>query len=179
MRKRANQRGFSLLEAILALLLFALLMDGLFDFFGKTYADYVRFDNKATNINETRAISDFIRNEIRGADEVTIKLADGTIITKGTLMGITLTTLSNITTTTGGMGSVLKLESISGSQNYKLTYNANDRTSLISDQIETIFVDKKKDSQLINFKCQVCKEERKDSTSQKMESTFSESLYYK
>ena len=181
MRKQVDQKGFSLLEAVLALLLFALLMDGLFDFFGKTYADYIRFDNKVTNMNEARVISDFIRSEIRGADEVAILLVeDEKMITKGNLEAITGKTLKSITTTTGNMGSVLSLDATpSEPAEYKLTYNAGGRSSLISNQIQTILVDKKQDSQIVTFHCQVYKKNQKDSGSEKMESTFSESLYYK
>ncbi|PHV72339.1 hypothetical protein CS063_02355 [Sporanaerobium hydrogeniformans] len=179
--KTRNQKGFSLLEAVLALLLFTLLLEGLFDFFAKTYAGYVYFDHKATNINEARVVSDFIRREIREADEVAIHLMDTTVITRGNMEGVTGSTLKQIMTTSAGMGlRTLKLEANATTEGarYKLSYNSGGRTALVSNQIEDIIVRKATDSQLISFQCKIYKKNQ-NYKSQRMESTFTENLYYK
>lgn len=188
MKKRLDQKGFSLIEVVVALLLFSLLMGSLWEFFGNTYSVYTQFDKKTNLDDEARRISSFIREEIRLADKVAITLEDNSIIyppnTTGSSIEIKDKQLKIINLNTTGGGTKKPSRSIKLSSNgldksgqlmYKLEYTANGTPSLISDKIKNIKITKEKDSSIVEFTCEV----RQVNDTQEIKNVFSESLEYK
>lgn len=176
-KKNRQQRGFTLLEVVAALVLFTLLMSSLWDFFAGFYKNYTVFDEKADLLDQGKIVAAFIKEEIRLADEVKIVLKDGAVISpvdkpheaiNGVLDKIELRT----TFSTSGK----KKRAISFKSG-KLTYD-NLTSSLISDKIESIEVTKEPDSFLVKFECLFLKK-GETSELQKVTYTFIGSLEHK
>jgi len=188
MKKEQSQRGFSLIEVVVALLLFSLLMGSLWEFFSNTYSVYNKFDKKTNLSDESRMVSSFIREEVRLADQVTIKVKDATTNVEYTIkpeetFRITGNLEEIILNTTETIGrkqkrKLLLTENPPGAKDkgkFKLDYVANLITSPIADKIENIKVTREENSSIIEFECTLIK----NGDIQKVENTFSESLKYK
>lgn len=74
MRKKYNQKGFTLLEVTLALVLFSILISTAFMLFQDSYKTYIDFQNKANLLEDSRMITEFIQEEIRTADYVKMNI---------------------------------------------------------------------------------------------------------
>lgn len=61
MKKR--EKGFSLLEAAIALLLFGLILQSLLNFFSQMYVSSKRFDQRTYLVDNARAVNDFVREK--------------------------------------------------------------------------------------------------------------------
>ncbi len=197
MKSVPNQKGFTVLEVVVALLLFSLLMGSLWQFYGDTYSMYIKFDHK-TNLSEQARIStSFIREEIRLAEEVTITVKDGTEEKtihpptvpqtskssdkiEGELVKIELRTTPR--TGSGKENRQIRLRENASTQNdqgaYHLLYKANFTESLISDKIHNIKVTREENSPIVRFECTLAVS-RNGEIFQQVENVFSESLEYK
>ena len=65
-------KGFTLLEVSVCFVLFAILLELLWGFFGNIYTEFLQFDKKITLNNEAEMIESFFSDYIRGADKVEI-----------------------------------------------------------------------------------------------------------
>lgn len=77
---RKDVKGFTLLEIAVCFVLFAILLEALWGFFGNIYGEFMQFDKKITLNNEADAIESFLKDYIREADKIKITTADGKII---------------------------------------------------------------------------------------------------
>ncbi|WP_069998221.1 PilW family protein [Cellulosilyticum sp. I15G10I2] len=198
MKKTPNQKGFTVLEVIVALLLFSLLMGSLWHFFGETYSLYIKFDHKSDLSEQARIITSFIREEIRLADEVTLtvktvdgsdkkisppehpKTSESSDLIEGEFVTIDLNTASG-TGTKKGKRQIILRENTSTEKDqgkYRLFYKANFTESLISDKIEQIKVIREKDASIVQFEC-ILAITRDGEIFQEVQNVFSESLQYK
>ena len=197
MKNAPNQKGFTLLEVVVALLLFSLLMGSLWQFYGDTYSMYIKFDHKTDLSEQARIATSFIREEMRLAEKVTITVKTGTEEKKiqpptetktsessdkieGELVKIELST-------TPGTGSKkedrqigLRKNTLSANDQgaYHLLYKANSTESLISDKIYNIKVIREQNSPIVHFECTLAVI-RNGEIFQQVENVFSESLEYK
>ncbi|MDF2613655.1 MAG: hypothetical protein K0S71_1441 [Clostridia bacterium] len=195
MKKDLNSKGFTLIEVIVALLLFSLLMGALWEFFGNTYSVYTQFDHKTNLSDESRRVSSFIREEIRLADQVTITVEGSPELkihppeTPKTMESSSLVKdkqLAKIELKTAGSGRKgdrrIELSENASFDNgeglYKLVYIANSTSSLISDKIQNIKVTREEDSPIVVFECTISKK-GETQAAQIVQHIFSESLEYK
>lgn len=72
-----EQKGFTLLEAVFAILLFALLVYMLMNFFLQMYTNAKYNKKQAVLMDQARTVNTYIKEKIREADEVKIYLKDG------------------------------------------------------------------------------------------------------
>ncbi len=185
MKKR--EKGFSLLEAAIALLLFGLILQSLLNFFSQMYVSSKRFDQRTYLVDNSRAVNDFVREKIRTAEKIQILV--GTNSSYDILTPIQSAAenvekqgkLYKIQFKIGTDISEIELISIPSSTNkgkYKLVYIAGGETALISDVIEDIEVKRKKNSDIVEFTCSFNKQ-GETLGKLKVEETFTESLAYK
>lgn len=182
MKNTIHQKGFTVLEVIVALLLFSLLMGSLWQFYGETYRGYISFDQQADLSEQSRLVTNFIREEIRLSDQVTIEVWSGSEkkyinfpsessdSLTGDLSEILLNTKAGTSTQKGDRKIKLVGES--------LYYEANHVPSLISDKVDNIKVIKETDSPIIQFECTYAIK-KNGTVIQSFQNTFSESLQYK
>lgn len=199
-----QERGFSLLEAVIALVLFTILLQGLLNFFATMYINENEFRQKAYLSDNAQSVNDFIREKIREADKVQIKIATSDNGTENTLLDDTYITFSPIKKYTetdaasnndlkeGRLGSItilkgthtgeIILELVSSTANnkgkYQLIYRSGGTDVLISDQIDNIKVKREKDSDIVEFACGFNKH-GETKVQLKIEEIFTESLAYK
>lgn len=185
-----KEKGFSLLEMIVVVLLFSILMQAVLNVFSSVYTGYSIFRSKVTYNDNARMVSDFIRDEMRLADRVRITVSDlgvqkaidpkitsGCVSVTGQLKEIKLYT-------TGGTIGAIKLKSNSGTSSnkgkYSLVYQADSSgtQNLISDLIEEIVVTRTTNSDYVTFECVISKE-NVTTTSAQLTQSFTESLAYK
>lgn len=199
-----KEKGFTLLEVILAIMLFGILLEGIGGFFSGIYKEFTYFDTKVVLNNEATAIEDFMRDYIRMADEIKIFIKRPTITdpiqvypqtnSSTTISGETLSYIEIVRktqTTASGGGIVETVEKCNiqlegnkdkGQGSYKLYYvvknNGVENKRVISDQIENIKIAIAKDSNLVEIECMVGKE---NETDPRLKTTveFTESLAYK
>ncbi len=197
MIQRSRQKGFTLIEVAVTLLLFSLTMGVLWEFFSNTYSTYVMFDKKSMLSDQSRITTSFIREEIRSAEGITIEVLTGAALSleevnppsatgptheiKGILSQIKF---ANQTT---GPGILKKKRSIKMETNtttqgglgkYRLIYTAGGTSSLISDKVENIKVIRDADSSVVQFEC-IFNEDGETQSTQIIRNIFSESLEYK
>lgn len=72
-----KQKGFTLLEAVFAILLFALLVQMLMNFFLNMYTNAKYNKRQAVLMDQARTVNTYIKEKIREADTVKIYLKDG------------------------------------------------------------------------------------------------------
>lgn len=180
-----KEQGFTLLEMIITILLFSMFLSAFTLFFGTVYRNYTKFQTQVKLANEERIISEFIRDEIRLAEQITIKVKPANLpaldiywdkalptadITEATLMEINIREKGKVAT--------IKLEGlpVTAGAKYKLSYRSNGTTMVISEIIENLTISQKKQSDILSFTCVVGE---KASTSEKLTSRFEEVLTYK
>ena len=175
MKNTIHQKGFTVLEVIVALLLFSLLMGSLWQFYGETYRGYISFDQQADLSEQARLVTNFIREEIRLSDQVTI---DTTV--QGRLTEMKLNTLlsSSKKTKREIVLDAIKEDTDEEEKTYSLYYSASGTKSLISDKVYNIKVTQEEGSSIVQFECTVAIV-RDGKIIQQAVSTFSESLQYK
>lgn len=77
---KEKQKGFTLLELAVCFVLFAILLEALWGFFGNIYGEFIQFDKKIALNNEADAVESFLRDYIRQADKIKLTMQDGKII---------------------------------------------------------------------------------------------------
>jgi prepilin-type N-terminal cleavage/methylation domain-containing protein len=199
MKNITHQKGFTVLEVIVALLLFSLLMGSLWQFYGEAYRGYISFDQQADLSEQARLVTSFIREEIRLSDQVTLLIetdTDGTkeskeihppvvpktdnssALREGELKRIKLNTLSSSRKTSRELWLKDNAPDTKEKGQYSLYYTANGTDSLISDKVDNIKVTRVKDASTAQFECTFAIR-RDTAIIQEMQNTFSESLEYK
>ena len=184
---KKQERGFTLLEAVVALVLFSILLQSLLNFFGSMYVNAKEFQEKAYYMDNARSVNDFIREKIRENLQVEIDTSGGLIlpIAKGDTVSEIVGQLNRINLDASGNTFIKLSELKDGSGNYlprkgkyKLEYWSGGTPSLISDQIEDIQVKRGANSEIVEFTCEFNKH---DETKEilKLEEIFTESLAYK
>lgn len=182
---KAKESGFTLLEAIIAVALFAILLQFLLNFFTSMYVRTKAFQQKAYLEDQARVVKDFVREQIRKSKRVEIEYEGGsnkiTNITEDVdnfevidqpLMTIVLDDGKKISLKSNASGSEKEGK-------LQLVYIGGGTTpNLISDEIDSIKVTRKKDSDYIAFTCVFCKKGESD-RNLILTRTFSESLAYK
>ena len=187
-----QEKGLTLLETICAILLFALLLQSLLNFFGTYYINAKEFEHKAYLADNARTVMDFVQENIRKAEAVKIEIEGdstpvealsyvpftGRVLRQGRLSKIYL---NNSTT-------YIALEPISvptvKQGQYRLVYHATTSTSdnVITDQIDELQVRKEPNSDEVIFTCTL-KNGRHykvgDTKQLAVTRTFIESLAYK
>ena len=206
MKKR--EQGFTLLEISVCFILFAILLEALWGFFGNIYGEFLMFDKKVALDNEADTIESFLRDYIRQADKIKITTQDGKTIE--VILAPPGTNPNNLDVIDGDLKEIeieKKQLNVAGSayetKNSKvivgntssptgkqgklqLTYQALSGVGgsnvgspkLISDQIENIKVTSKKDSDLVEFTCTVHKN-GETNVRLKITFRFTEALTYK
>ena len=205
---KRREQGFTLLEISVCFVLFAILLEALWGFFGNIYGEFLMFDKKVALDNEADTIESFLRDYIRQADKIKITTQDGKTIEvilappdtnpnnldviNGDLQEIEIekkqfNAASSANETKNSKVIVGNTSSPTGKQGkLQLTYQALSgvggsdvgSSKLISDQIENIKVTSKKDSDLVEFTCTVHKN---GETNDRLKVTFrfTEALSYK
>lgn len=197
---KVKEKGFTLIEVIMAIMLFGILLEGIGGFFSTTYTAFTQFDKKVILNNEATAVEDFMRDYIRRADEIKIFVTRPTIIEpiqvypnanpSTTISGETLKYIEivrKVQTAASGGGIVETIEKCkielapnyaSDQGAYKLKYIVGTNERIISDQIENIKIAITKDSNLVEIECMIAK---KSEMSERLKVTvkFTESLRYK
>ena len=205
---KRREQGFTLLEISVCFILFAILLEALWGFFGNIYGEFLMFDKKVALDNEADTIESFLRDYIRQADKIKITTQDGKTIEvilappdtnpnnldviNGDLQEIEIekkqfNAASSAYETKNSKVIVGNTSSPTGKQGkLQLTYQALSGVGgsnvgspkLISDQIENIKVTSKKDSDLVEFTCTVHKN---GETNDRLKVTFrfTEALSYK
>ena len=181
-----NHKGFSLLEVVIGIFIFALILQCVLRIFVNTYTGYIRLIQQMNNIDEAYIVEDFIREAVREAAAVEICIVDETLtgvnILSHTMLGQdTCGTLKYIRLygPTEDIG-VIKLRNTTVKDldkgEYSLVYQGDDTLTqnLISDQIEKIEVAHRADTDYVTFKCTIGR-----GTSSKETICFTTSIAYK
>ncbi len=74
---RKQEKGFTLLEIAVCFILFAILLESLYGFFGNIYTEFIQTDTKLALNSEADMIESFLSDYIRGADKIKITIKDG------------------------------------------------------------------------------------------------------
>lgn len=185
-----KQKGFSLLEMIVVVLLFSILMQAVLGVFSSIYTGFSIFRNKVNYNDNARIVSDFIRDEIRLADKVRITVSDLGVnkaidpkVTSGCLNVAGELKEIKLYTTDGTIGAI-KLKANSGTNakqgKYSLVYQADGSgtQNLISDLVDEMYVTRTTDSDYVTFEYVISKVGVTTTTAQLTQS-FTESLAYK
>lgn len=180
---RKLEKGFTLLEVTISLVLIIILIEAMGGFFYHMYRDAIQLQNKIALNNSMELITTFIKEEICLADKIEIwineqgenikmSLGEGSSIEKGHLKKIRLVT--------GGEISYIELERVylPTTGYYRLNYRANGTTSVISEFVEDITVYYKREIETLFFECKVQVENEKLER-QKIVREFSASIIYK
>ena len=194
MRKKDN--GFTLLEAVIALVLFALLLQTLLGFFSQMYVNSKRLEQRSYLVDNARLVNEFVQEKIREASKVKIIAIDdkGTPDDPADDVNVSIEPITTSTENTSLKGRLVKIEmkdvlghaseiemkaiTTEGKGNYQLIYTANSSSSLISDMIENIKVKREKDSDVVEFTCDFYK--KNETLDQlKLKEIFTETLAYK
>lgn len=186
-----KEKGFTLLELCICLVLFGIFIECLGGFLTHCVMRYKQYRNQLELTNEGQNVEDFIREGIRKAEKVQIKTESGKVIEainpslSHETADIEKEQLERIkcvrTVVEDGrqMTKTYRLEiKKSGSScpgKYTLVYNGGYVSNVICDQIEYIKVTRKKDSNRIQFECRL---EKKDETNKTLNCVkrFSESI---
>lgn len=195
MKKHLNQRGFTLIEIIVALLLFTMLLALVWECFIGIFRNYKDLEVKIKLNDQSRLVESFIKEEIRSAEQVTIIVktetsgaeqkiepsTDSEARLEGQLRKIIL---SNVDPYSGTKNSNRSLElqknpSLKPNEGaYIFCYTANGTSTLIADKISAIKVIRAKDSNNVDFECEFYTSGSNEAY-QKLIYLFSESLDYK
>lgn len=196
-RMKQQEEGFTLLEMCACLILFAIMLEGLWGFFNQFYMDSIQFNQQTALNNEASIIEDYISQYIRTADHITITTTDdGIIEVTGSdknqeIENADLKKIEAVIQIPKSYGSgflekksKVTVESLSsieeGKGAYKLTYSVDGiaTNNLISDQIENIKVSSKKESNTVIFDCTI---KKRGETNERLivRKQFTESIAYK
>ena len=194
MRKKDN--GFTLLEAVIALVLFALLLQTLLGFFSQMYVNSKRLEQRSYLVDNARLVNEFVQEKIREASKVKITAIDdkGTPDNPADDVNVSIEPITTSAENKSFNGRLVKIEmkdalghaseiemkaiTTEGKGNYQLIYKANSSSSLISDMIENIKVKREKDSDVVEFTCDFYK--KNETLDQlKLKEIFTETLAYK
>lgn len=176
-----KQNGFSLLEMVMSIMLSAILLQVMAVTVSSIYEGSVRFQAKVNYSDQTRLISDFIRDEIRSAVQVNIKVQGGSKVIEGVDLGIegVLDEIKYVTAeNTIGEIKLRKNSMYNLKQGkYSLLYEGkeSDTQNLISDLVNDLQVVRTAGSDYITFTCLIG--EQNQTRAKQM--TFTESLAYK
>lgn len=190
---KTKNKGFTLLEVIMAIMLFAILLEGMGHFFSTIYKEFTEFDTKIILNNEATAVEDFMRDYIRMADGITIvttsdePIVPNQTVTRSQEILEEIEIARRVQTTVSGGSSKETIERCkiqvepnyaSDQGSYKLNYVAEGNKRLISDYIENIKVSTTSGSNLVEIECTIAK---KVKTNDRLKVTvkFTESLAYK
>ena len=197
--KKAD-KGFTLLEAVIALVLFALLLQSLLDFFSQMYINARRFEQRSYLVDNARSVNDFIQEKIRNSYFIEVTVATGDNGTPEVLSDdpiVIITPIINSSDNVAYEGRFVQIkmkdkagtnlsevnieripDSVEGKGKYRLIYTAGGTSSLISDMVENIKVKREIDSDVVEFTCSFNK---RDETIDKLkiEEIFTETLAYK
>ncbi|MBE6022428.1 MAG: hypothetical protein E7231_04225 [Cellulosilyticum sp.] len=77
---KLSERGFTLVEMCLAMILFFLLLEGLWGFYLQVYREQSQFNERLQLMNEASDIETFIRMCLREAETVKVKTIEGDIV---------------------------------------------------------------------------------------------------
>lgn len=190
--KNKSHKGFTLLEMVVALLLFGFVLEMLWFLYNSIYINNLKFETNSELTESIRIVSSTIKDEIRLTDEVSIVIEqeDGTPILllpdtqanhKGSLQAIYL---NNPTNSDLGQRSIKVIATQDRQNNqgpYSLVYELEDgETAIISDKIASIEVTQVENSPNLYFDCQV---ESGGGTKMgevlTLDGQFSESIQYK
>lgn len=191
--KKKSHKGFTLLEMVVALLLFGFVLEMLWFLYNSIYINNLKFETNSELTESIRIVSSTIKDEIRLTDEVCVVLEqeDGTTIMllpkeaqanrKGSLQAIYL---NNPTNSDLGQRTIKVIETEDRQNNqgpYSLVYELDDGdTAIISDKIASIEVSQFENSPNLYFDCQV---ESGGGTKMgevlTLDGQFSESIQYK
>lgn len=187
-----QEKGLTLLETICTILLFALLLQSLLNFFGTYYINAKEFEHKAYLADNARSVMDFIQENMRKAEAVKIEV-EGDSIPIEALNYVPMTSrvlregrLSKIYLNNNSTYIALEPISVPTVQQgqYRLVYRTTTSTSnnVITDQISDIRVKKEPNSDEVIFTC-TFKNGRTykigDTKQLAVTRTFTESLAYK
>lgn len=177
--------GFTLLEAIIAVMLFAILLQFLLSFFASMYLSAKTFQQKTYLEDQARVVKEFVCEQIRKSEQVSIEYVGGshpiTNVTEAAdNFEVIDQPLVNIVLDNGKKMSLKANPAKSkGIGKLQLVYIGGGTTpNLISDEIESIKVTREKDSDYISFTCVFCMKGEKDENLI-LTRTFCESLAYK
>lgn len=165
---KKDERGFTLLEVIMAFLLFGILTTMLWDFFTGSYIQALKQERQTILMNQAQTVRLFIQEEIRlsekisiivvtdAGSEVTIEPGDESTLsdkTKGTLKEIKLDTNSS---GAKGKRSIRKIKNTADTANkgmYQLVYTANKTDNPICTNIKEIEIVYEKQSKKLECNC--------------------------
>ena len=203
---RKNEKGFTLLEVCVSLILFAIMLESIWGFFSTIYINYIRFNEQVKISSEATTVEDFIVQEIRGADKVRIKTTTPgeqiEVTYKGSTSNVEVKDKSleriqymiEIPNPTGGGYKEKECEIIltpisptdEKKGKYQLSYSVKSiggvavttNNTIVSEMIENIKVTRYKDSDLVEFTCTLHKINETQNRL-KLTKKFTESLEYK
>lgn len=195
---RRKEQGFTLLEAAIAILLFAILLQLLVNFFLNVYINSKNLENKTNLMNSANAVNAMIKEKVREADSVQFVLTDDSKIdpiqdASGNL-AIPLGDLKEIRFCSEVSGSTqyttIKVAPRTGDPKkkgkYVLAYETNSAlggtptsSSVISDQINSVQVKRNKDSDDVLIKIVYQVETPQKTSKDAVVDSFSVSLAYK
>ena len=199
-----NKKGFTLLEMSLSFVLFAILIESIWGFFATISKHSIQLEQQIRMSSEAASVADFIRQELHSADEVCIVTTLGTILEANSSESKTSAEVINESLKaikyrvkvpkTSGEGytqktceivlSSVSVNSTKGKQKLSYTVNAVDgswvgiNSAVISEMIEDIKVTRYKNSDLIEFTCEIYKN-NETNPKLKIIKKFMESLEYK
>ncbi len=175
-----KQKGFSLLEMIIVVLLTVILLEAVLEIFSNVYRETMKFYTKVNYSEELHIVSDFIRDEIRCAEEVSVVVSDEeheviepektTLATEGRLKEIKLYTKDG---TTGKIKMIKNRNTQYGK--YSLVYEATGTQNLISNLVDDIQVVHEENSSYVTFQCTIAQ----IGATTRSKLSFTESLAYK
>lgn len=195
---KRTEKGFTLLEAVLAILLFGFVLQMLMNFFFHMYGNGKIFQTQSYLMDNARTVNAFVKEKIRNAEEVrvTVKDAAGNEREFGPILSPTdrievsgeLVRITFKESTEGYKGIEIKAAASNPNKGqYLLNYVTYDGPSdtigknavLISDMVKSIEVSYKRNSEDVLFKCSYAPQIPKNRNSEVITDTFSESLIYK
>lgn len=186
-----KEKGFTLLELCMCLVLFGIFIECLDGFLTQCTMRYKQYRSQLELTNEGQNVEDFIRNGIRKADKVQIKTESGKVIQAiNQSLGqqesdieneklVKIECVSTVIEDGRQMTKKYRLEVKKSGEDYSgqyaLVYNGGDVSNIISEQIEHIRVTREKGSNRVQFECSL---QKKDQTNIPLNYTkcFSESI---
>lgn len=185
---KKKQSGLTLLEAVCAILLFALLLQMLLNFFSTVYANAKLLERKSYLMDNARTVNNYIKEKVRETDNVKIIVEDGISIKEINPIADDVDNvavegaLKSIEYKEGTNTIAIKMTPISSAEQtqgtYKLSYCSGGTETLISDQIESITVSRDVNSDYVTFTCQYL-HQGSLAGKERVTDTFTISLAYK
>lgn len=187
---KKGEKGFTLLEAVFAILLFAMLTQMLMSFFMTMYKNGRIFQKQTYLMDNARTASAFIKEEIRQAEKIEITLEDGKKlgfdegeVTSGEVIPGEAKEIDVITL--GDSEPIIKLIKNSGAEayegTYSLVYQGNSGVATyntISTMVKSIKISINEQDE-VTFECVYAPTNPQDEGREQVTEIFSESLRYK